>query len=51
MNLLRLKGGVAAKLAGPKEVVPAGAFDAAYTVSRNSYTGGAELEIVDWRPG
>ena len=51
MNLLLLKGGVAAKLAGPGEAVPTGAFDAAYTVRRNSYTGGPELEIIDWRRG
>lgn len=49
MNLLELSGGVSAKLAGPEESIPAGAFDAAYTVRRNSYTGRAELEIVDWR--
>ncbi|HZC19688.1 MAG TPA: hypothetical protein VE225_08235, partial [Rubrobacteraceae bacterium] len=51
MNLLRLKGGVSAKLAGPVEAVPEGAFDAAYAVSRNAYTGGVELEIVDLRAG
>ncbi len=49
MNLLRLKDGVPAKLAGPSGAVPKGAFEAAYTVSRSSYTGEAELEIVDWR--
>lgn len=51
MNLLRLGGGMPAKLAGPPEAVPEGLFDAAYTVSRNAYTGGVELEIVDWRKG
>jgi single-stranded-DNA-specific exonuclease len=51
MNLLRLEGGVQAKLAGLPEAVPEGTFDAAYTVSRNAYTGGTELEIVDWRKG
>ena len=49
MNLIELNGGVSAKLACPEEVVPAGVFDAAYTVSRSLYTGGAELEIIDWR--
>ncbi|PLS84556.1 MAG: hypothetical protein CYG60_17305, partial [Actinobacteria bacterium] len=49
MNLLTLTGGLSAKLAGQEEVVPAGAFDAAYTVRRNAYTGGTELEILDWR--
>jgi single-stranded-DNA-specific exonuclease len=47
MNLLRLGGGVSAKLAG--EEVPESPFDAAYTVSRNAYSGGVELEILDWR--
>lgn len=47
MNLLKLDGGVSAKLAG--EEIPESPFDAAYTVSRNPYTGGVELEIVDWR--
>ncbi|MDQ3913186.1 MAG: DHH family phosphoesterase [Actinomycetota bacterium] len=51
MNLLCLKGMVSAKLAGPHEAVPEGAFDAAYTVSRNAYTGGMELEVVDWKRG
>jgi single-stranded-DNA-specific exonuclease len=49
MNLLKLNGGVSAKLAGPEGVVPTQAFDAAYMVCRNAYTGRAELEIVDWR--
>lgn len=49
MNLLTLEGGLSAKLAGPEGAVPAGAFDAAYTVSRNAYTGGTELEVLDWR--
>jgi single-stranded-DNA-specific exonuclease len=51
MNLLRLRDGVPAKLAGPPEAVPEGAFDAVYTVSRSAYTGAAELEIVAWRKG
>jgi single-stranded-DNA-specific exonuclease len=51
MNLLRLRDGVPAKLGGPPEAVPEGAFDAVYTVSRSAYTGTAELEIVDWRKG
>jgi single-stranded-DNA-specific exonuclease len=51
MNLLRLEGGVQAKLAGSPEAVPEGLFDAAYTVSRSVYTGEVELEIVDWRKG
>jgi single-stranded-DNA-specific exonuclease len=49
MNLLKLKGGVSAKLAGPPEAVPEGAFEAAFTVSRSRYTGEAELEVLDWR--
>lgn len=49
MNLLRLKGGVLAKLAGPLEAVPEGSFGAAYTVGQNAYTRGVELEIVDWK--
>lgn len=49
MNLLNLEGGAQAKLAGPPDALPEGAFDAAYTVSRNAYSGGAELEILDWR--
>jgi single-stranded-DNA-specific exonuclease len=49
MNLLGLKGGVSAKLAGPEKAVPTGAFNAAYTVSRSAYTGEAELEIIDWK--
>jgi single-stranded-DNA-specific exonuclease len=51
MNLLRLRDGVPAKLAGPPEAVPEGAFDAVYTVSRSAYTAAAELEIVAWRKG
>jgi single-stranded-DNA-specific exonuclease len=51
MNLLRLRDGFSAKLAGPPGAVPEGAFEAVYTVSRNAYTGGVELEIVDWRKG
>ncbi|MDP8950618.1 MAG: DHH family phosphoesterase [Actinomycetota bacterium] len=49
MNLLRLKGGVSAKLAGPLEAVPEGSFGAAYTVGQNAYTRRVELEIVDWK--
>ena len=49
MNLLRLEGGATAKLPGAPEAVPEGSFEAAYTVSRNTYTGGTELEVVDWR--
>ena len=49
MNLITVGGGLSAKLAGPEEAVPAGAFDAAYTVRRNAYNGGTELEILDWR--
>ncbi len=49
MNLLTLEGEVRAKLAGPEGVVPSGLFDAAYNVRRNDYTGGLELEMVDWR--
>ncbi|MBV9455072.1 MAG: DHH family phosphoesterase [Rubrobacter sp.] len=51
MTLLRLRGGISARLAGPEGNVPAGAFQAAYTVSRNTYSGGAELEIIDWKIG
>ncbi len=51
MNLVRLGGGVMAKMAGTPESLPVGTFDAAYTVARSSYTGEAELEIVDWRQG
>jgi single-stranded-DNA-specific exonuclease len=51
MNLLRLRDGVPAKLAGSPEAVPEGAFDAVYTVSRSAYTAAAELEIVAWRKG
>ena len=49
MNLVHLGGGVSAKMAGAPESLPTGAFDAAYTVARSSYTGEAELEIVDWK--
>ena len=49
MNLLTLDSGFAAKLAGPEDAVPSGAFDAAYTVRRNGYTRRAELEILDLR--
>jgi single-stranded-DNA-specific exonuclease len=49
MNLLRLEGGVKAKMAGEPDSLPTGAFDAAYTVWRSRYSGQAELEIVDWR--
>ncbi len=51
MNLLRLEGGVKAKMAGDADGLPEGAFDAAYTVYRSRYSGQAELEVVDWRPG
>jgi single-stranded-DNA-specific exonuclease len=51
MNLVELKGRVSGKLAGPGGAVPRGAFDAAYTVCRNSYTGRVELEIIDWKAG
>jgi single-stranded-DNA-specific exonuclease len=51
MNLLRLEGGVRAKMAGEADGLPAGAFDAAYTVYRSRYSGQAELEVVDWRSG
>jgi single-stranded-DNA-specific exonuclease len=49
MNLVRLKGGVRAKMAGEPEDLPPGTFDAAYTVWRSRYSGKAELEVVDWR--
>ena len=49
MNLLRLAGGVKAKMAGEADSLPTRAFDAAYTVWRSRYSGQAELEIVDWR--
>src|SRR5215216_5423431 len=49
MNLLRLKGGVRAKMAGEADELPEGPFDAAYTVYRSRYSGQAELEVVDWR--
>ena len=51
MNLLKLAGGVRAKMAGEADGLPAGAFDAAYTVYRSRYSGQAELEVVDWRQG
>jgi single-stranded-DNA-specific exonuclease len=51
MNLLSLEGGIKAKMAGEPDELPAGTFDAAYTVSRSRYSGAAELEIVDWKPG
>jgi single-stranded-DNA-specific exonuclease len=49
MNLVSLEGGIKAKMAGEPEDLPAGSFDAAYTVWRSRYSGKAELEIVDWR--
>jgi single-stranded-DNA-specific exonuclease len=49
MNLVRLEGGIKAKMSGEPESLPTGAFDAAYTVWRSRYSGQAELEIVDWR--
>jgi single-stranded-DNA-specific exonuclease len=51
MNLVRLEGGLKAKLAGEAQDLPVGTFDAAYTVSRSRYSGKAELEIMDWRQG
>ena len=51
MNLLRLEGGVKAKMAGEADGLPEGTFDAAYTVYRSRYSGQAELEVVDWRRG
>ena len=51
MNLVKLGDGVAAKIPGPEDGLPAGAFDAAYTVSRSAYSGAAELEVVDWKQG
>jgi single-stranded-DNA-specific exonuclease len=51
MNLLTLEGGVKAKMAGDPDGLPAGPFEAAYTVSRSRYSGKAELEIADWRQG
>ncbi|WP_273841597.1 single-stranded-DNA-specific exonuclease RecJ [Rubrobacter calidifluminis] len=49
MCLLRVKDGPAARLAAPPEALPEGPFDAAYTVYRSAYGGGAEIEILDWR--
>jgi single-stranded-DNA-specific exonuclease len=49
MNLMTIVGGVKAKMAGEPDALPAGPFEAAYTVGRSRYTGKAELEIVDWR--
>jgi single-stranded-DNA-specific exonuclease len=49
MNLVRIGGGLKAKMPGEPQDLPAGAFEAAYTVSRSRYSGKAELEIVDWR--
>jgi single-stranded-DNA-specific exonuclease len=51
MNLMRLEGGVRAKMSGEVDSLPAGAFNAVYTVYRSRYSGQAELEIVDWRQG
>jgi single-stranded-DNA-specific exonuclease len=51
MNLLTLEGGTKARMAGEADGLPAGAFEAAYTVCRSRYSGRAELEIVDWRRG
>ena len=51
MNLLRLEGGLRAKMAGGADELPEGPFDAAYTVYRSRYSGQAELEVVDWRVG
>ena len=49
MNLLRLEGGIKAKMAAEPDDLPTGVFDAAYTVWRSRYSRQAELEIVDWR--
>ena len=49
MNLVDLGSGVKAKLACDPDALPAGTFDAAYTVSRSRYSGQAEMEILDWR--
>ncbi|MCL6439088.1 MAG: DHH family phosphoesterase [Rubrobacteraceae bacterium] len=49
MYLLRVKDGPAARLAAPPEALPEGPFEAAYTVYRSAYGGGAEIEILDWR--
>jgi single-stranded-DNA-specific exonuclease len=49
MNLIDLSGGIKAKMSGEPDGLPAGPFDAAYTVCRSRYSGQAELEIVDWR--
>jgi single-stranded-DNA-specific exonuclease len=51
MNLVRLEGGIKAKMAGEPDNLPVGSFDAAYTVGRSRYSGKAELEIMDWRRG
>ncbi len=51
MNLVRLEGGLKAKISGEPQDLPAGPFEAAYTVLRSRYSGKAELEIVDWRQG
>ena len=51
MNLLRLEGGLRAKMAGEADELPEGPFEAAYTVYRSRYSGQAELEVVDWRVG
>ena len=51
MNLVKLGGGVAAKIPGSQDGLPVGEFDAAYTVSRSAYSGAAELEVVDWKQG
>jgi single-stranded-DNA-specific exonuclease len=51
MNLLRLEGGLRAKMAGEADELPESPFDAAYTVYRSRYSGQAELEVVDWRVG
>ncbi len=49
MNLIRLDRGIVAKMACSPDALPEGTFDAAYTVYRSAYSGGAELEILDWR--
>ena len=50
MNLVDLDA-VKAKMACEPDELPAGPFDAAYTVTRSRYSGRAELEIVDWKAG
>lgn len=49
MNLLTLEGGTKAKLSSDPDSVPAGRFDAVFTVTKSRYSGEAELEIADWK--